>query len=166
MSIYECDILTKNNLDGLFIPHICDLNAVDTESMIENLEDLDLIIQRELNDTDHLPILDELDIKATISDAITSESKHHFWCPGQTTWRNPQHRNGAYCTERLHLYDASSDKTLNYFGNEIVLTSGDISEMKLWKEKIFENVMMYFTLPSRNLEESTINYEQYIDSKM
>ena len=142
-----------------------DLCAVETDSVYNNTGDSDEIIKDFLINPEELPNLDDLRI-----DEFLDKNEIN---PNQTENRNQQEKINIISdiqivpptqpvnpdTDSNTVHSAAenpifglpiSERPLNMYKNQIFITCGDISDMQVRREKIFENTRNYFTLSNKD----------------
>jgi RNase H-like domain found in reverse transcriptase/Reverse transcriptase (RNA-dependent DNA polymerase)/Integrase zinc binding domain len=135
-----------------------DLNAFETDSLDVNIDDIDSIIQKELQEINDLPNLTE-DVISEVLDMpkINILSNHLLTSPNQDNESSNQETVHT-SLENPTLIIPISDRPLNSYKNQILLTISDTNELRTKKEQIFNNTRVYIIFPQRNLEQGIVKF--------
>lgn len=148
-----------------------DLNALETLSTVNNLGDADHIINEYLhNQEEEIPQIDQSIINEVLETPKENLQKIRIISDVQI---HPPTKNIESDLETVHtsleepiLNIPISERSLNTFKNQIVITTGDIETIKCKFNKIFENTRLYVTIAERNMQTHIIKIlKEFIDPK-
>lgn len=148
-------------------PPKINLNALETSSMDVNLDDIDEIICKEIEQLEPLPILDESDVSEILSKKKINIISNIQIKPPDEIQRNDEDLETVHTAVENPIFTIPiSTRPLNAYKNQIIFTCGETREFKFRQEKIFDNVRFYVTLSQRYLEDSIVRFvTEYISPK-
>lgn len=159
-------------------PPIIDLNALETASVDNNPGDADEIINQFLTNP-NLPTLDQ----SIINEILDIDNTPNNQTNANTQTNTPNTIPGTHVTEPIEnipddletvhtslenpiLDIPISERSVNTYKNQIVLTSGDVDEMKCNSVKVFQNTRLYVTLTNINAQQNIVKLlKEFIDPK-
>lgn len=151
------------------IPPSTDLNALETSSICNNPGDIDETIEELIRHEENLPDISELEIE----DFLKPKPKINIISNILIRPADKPKQKDSEDLETVHTAEEDpifgipiSERSLNTYKHQIIMTSGDIENLQCKFEKVFDNTRVYVTISKRNSKENIIKLlKEFIDIK-
>lgn len=164
--------------DALSRNPIQDLNALETQSIANNSGDADDVIDTFLNDLQQYPQLDPSIVSEILGPELTKpKNKINIISDIQIRppFKTPSKKSSKTSTDLETIHTSLenpifnlpiSEKSINVFKHQIILTTGDIENINCRYDTVFQNTRLYVTISIKNTTKNIIKLlKEFIDPK-